>query len=138
LHLKQKPSLVFSANGKKFAIEVETGSILGNKQKLEEKIAALKQFDDWFFVVTDSKLKKAYKQYGKTFGRFEVKKEIEKIFEGRRIRQRVCYPQVDEKYAHMAKSWLEIAKLPSLLMGQQVPSNPTVSLTLEPEFKQES
>jgi hypothetical protein len=30
-------------------------------------------------VVTDWKLKKSYKQYGKVLGRFEVKKELEKL-----------------------------------------------------------
>jgi len=76
----QKPDLVFSVNGKKCAIEVETGGILDDKQKIQEKLGVLKGFEEWFFVVTDKKLKNAYRQYGKAFGRFEVKKEIQKLF----------------------------------------------------------
>ncbi len=76
----QKPDLVFVANEKRYAIEVETGKNLSDKNKMKEKSKKLKEFEQGLFVVTDWKLKTKYKQYGKTLGRFEVKKELEKLF----------------------------------------------------------
>jgi type IV secretory pathway VirB4 component len=78
-HAVQKPDIVFVANGKKCAIEVETGSNLPDKEKMKQKAAKLKEFDIGLIVVTDSKLKKCYKEYGEVMGRFEAKNELERI-----------------------------------------------------------
>jgi len=85
-HAVQKPDLVFVANEKRCAIEVETGSNLSDKNKMKEKAQKLKEFDNAWIVVTDSKLKKNYQEYGNTLGRFEVKKELEKIFRNETIK----------------------------------------------------
>lgn len=77
----QKPDLVFVANEKRCAIEVETGKNLSDKNKMQEKTKQLKEFKHGWIVVTDSRLKKKYAQYAKTLGRFEAKKELEKILQ---------------------------------------------------------
>jgi hypothetical protein len=54
-----KPDIVFEVNGKKFAIEVETGlSLSHHKNLLDKKIENLNRTykDNWFFVVTDRKI----------------------------------------------------------------------------------
>jgi hypothetical protein len=64
----QKPDLTFEINNKKFAIEVETGSIYDYKKKLLiERIKSLNQnYDDWFFVVINRNYVKKYRKLGKT------------------------------------------------------------------------
>jgi len=79
-HAVHKPDIVFVANEQRCAIEVETGKNLSNKEKMKQKAQTLKEFKHAWIIVTDSKLKKKYGQYGKTLGRFEVKKELEKLF----------------------------------------------------------
>lgn len=66
-YMTKKPDITFEMNGKKYAIEVETGSILSVKKQLMEKIKLMKEhYDEWFFVVTDKNHAKKYKKYGKT------------------------------------------------------------------------
>lgn len=74
----QQPDLVFIANGKKCAIEVETGK--NNNQTIKEKALKLKEFNHGFFVLTDSKMKINYKKHAPTLGRFEAKEKIKKLF----------------------------------------------------------
>ena len=76
----QKPDIVFSANGKRYAVEVETGTIIRDKEKFMNKLKLLKDYDEWFFVVTDCKMKKLYAEYGETLTRVEVKEKIEELF----------------------------------------------------------
>lgn len=63
----RKPDVVFTLNGKKIALEVESGAVLlNNKKQLLEKITYLdKEYSSWYFVVTDRKHKSKYKQFGK-------------------------------------------------------------------------
>ncbi len=81
----QKPDIEFIANEKRCAIEVETGTVLKDKNKLKTKLEQLKEFKEWFFVVTDTKLKKNYKKYGKTLSRVEVKQKIRELFKKKDI-----------------------------------------------------
>lgn len=76
----RNPDIVFFYKGKKYAIEVETGANLKNKEKLKEKLKQLYEYPCWFFVVTKARLKKDYKQFGPTFTKGEVRNEIERIF----------------------------------------------------------
>jgi len=79
--LTVQPDVMFFHKGKKYSFEVETGSKLKDKKALLKKIRLLNQLaGNWFFVVTNSKLKKEYSQYGATLTRTEVPKVIEKIF----------------------------------------------------------
>ena len=70
LYETKKPDVVFEINNKRYAIEVETGTILKtNKEQLRHKVELLnKEYgDNWFFVVTDKNLPAEYSKYGKTF-----------------------------------------------------------------------
>lgn len=79
LYESVKPDIVFEANGKKYAIEVETGKVLArDKKKFLNKIKNLKsEFgDNWFFVVTDWNLAKTYSKFGKTYTKRNVIKKL--------------------------------------------------------------
>jgi len=76
----QKPDIVFIAGGKKYAIEVETGTIIRDKEKFMNKLGLLKNYDKWFFVVTDCRIKKLYSEYGETLTRVEVREKFGELF----------------------------------------------------------
>lgn len=79
----QNVDIIFeSDNGKKIAIEVETGSTLdSSKEKVIAKGAHLQSdFDEGFFVVTDSRMKKTYSVFGETLSRVEIKERIRGYF----------------------------------------------------------
>ena len=81
LYETNKPDVVFLAGKKKIAIEVETGVLLKDKPRLDEKIKALnKNYDDWFFVVIHSDLAYSYCKLGKTFTRKNVCRQIRNYF----------------------------------------------------------
>ncbi|HLC79289.1 MAG TPA: ATP-binding protein [archaeon] len=76
------PDLQFWWKEKKYAIEVETGTVLeDHKERLLEKAALLAgQCQEWFFVVTNKALKPHYQNYGPTYTRTEVKEKLSPIF----------------------------------------------------------
>jgi hypothetical protein len=76
-----KPDIVFNANGKKYAIEVETGKI-ANKKRTMEKVKNLKKHYDenWFFFVTDRNLLNYYSKFWKVLNKRTLKTRIIKIF----------------------------------------------------------
>ena len=76
-----KPDIVFNIKNKKFAVEVETGKILRHaKKQLLNKVELLKKnYDDWFFVVTDRNLVSKYRQYGKVFDTRYIKNQLDKF-----------------------------------------------------------
>ena len=62
MFVTKKPDIVFKLNNKKIAIEVETGKNINKKQRLLEKKEVLnKDYDYWFFVVTDKNCVKFYR-----------------------------------------------------------------------------
>src|SRR3989344_4352665 len=72
----KKPDIVFELNGRKIAVEVETGSVLkNNKKQLLEKVAQLKKDygKDWFFVLTNRNMKSQYEEFGKVIDKRFVK-----------------------------------------------------------------
>jgi len=80
--LSRSPDIVFIVNKKKYAIEIETGTILKrNKDQIHGKIANLKYYynKNWFFVVTDRNLVKSYRRFGKTYSKRNILKKIDKI-----------------------------------------------------------
>ena len=76
-----KPDIVFNANQKKYAIEVETGKI-NNLKRLKEKVKNLNKYcgNNWFFIVTDRNLQKYYEKYGETYSQRNIKLKISKLF----------------------------------------------------------
>jgi len=78
----KKPDIVFELNGRKIAVEVETGSVLkNNKKQLLEKVAQLKKDygKDWFFVLTNRNMKSQYEEFGKVIDKRFVKWNLDKI-----------------------------------------------------------
>jgi hypothetical protein len=79
-YVTRKPDLVFQIGKKKFAIEVETGSMLTRKKALEERKEYLKKnYNEWLFVVTNRNKVKDYKKYGKSVDLRVVRRELDKI-----------------------------------------------------------
>jgi len=62
----KKPDIVFFKGNKKYAIEVETGSGLSKISRMKSKLKVLKNYDDWFFAVTDPNKVKKYKEFGQS------------------------------------------------------------------------
>tara|TARA_B100000315_G_C14583521_1_gene591741 strand:- start:307 stop:3441 length:3135 start_codon:yes stop_codon:yes gene_type:complete len=78
-----KPDIVFVAKGKKWAVEVETGSHLDKApSKLKEKVKSLNRSfgNRWFFVVTNAEYAYKYKEFGKVYTRKNVESVIRRVF----------------------------------------------------------
>jgi len=72
-----KPDLVFKIGKKKYAIEVETGSVLTKIKNMEEKVKLLnKNYDEWFFVVTNKNKTSEYKKFGGSVDLRYLKRKI--------------------------------------------------------------
>lgn len=78
LYATVKPDIVFELNGKKCAIEVETGKIYQhNRQQLFKKIHALnKEYDKWIFVVTNKNYVARYRKYGRVIDTRYLKTQL--------------------------------------------------------------
>jgi type IV secretory pathway VirB4 component len=63
----KKPDVIFEINGKKYAIEVETGTkIKKDRKMIEEKVKTLKNnYDEGFFVITGNENLQEYKKIAK-------------------------------------------------------------------------
>jgi len=48
LFVTKKPDIVFEINGKKFAIEIETGSYFSKISRMKEKLKVLENYNKWF------------------------------------------------------------------------------------------
>ncbi|MBT6820107.1 DUF87 domain-containing protein [archaeon] len=66
LYTTKKPDVVFKIAGKEYAIEIETGTVLEKSpNQLREKVGSLnKNYEKWFFVVTNRNKIKKYKNFG--------------------------------------------------------------------------
>ena len=75
------PDIIFTVDdGRRIAIEVESGSNLKKKKQiLEEKLEILQAYDDWFFVC-DKKDLSAYGRLGKAYNRGEIREKIKEYF----------------------------------------------------------
>jgi conjugal transfer ATP-binding protein TraC len=69
-------------DGKKIAIEVETGQVLRKPDQFQNKLRLLKERygNNYIFLVTDYHLKKKYAEYGKTIVRSEIREIVKKFF----------------------------------------------------------
>jgi hypothetical protein len=79
LYTTKKPDIVFEIRGKRFAIEIETGSIFSKISRMKEKLKVLENYDKWFFVVTDRNKVKKYKRYGDAVDKRYVKPRLDKL-----------------------------------------------------------
>src|SRR3989344_1511742 len=80
LYTTKKPDIVFEIKGKKYALEVETGSMLSRKKALKERVQMLNQeYDSWFFVVTNPNKVKEYLKIANTVSSRYVKSRLDKI-----------------------------------------------------------
>ena len=76
----RKPDLVFKKGKKTYAIEVETGSMLTIKKVFEEKVKSLnKNYDKWFFVLTDRNKVKEYSKFGESVDFRYLEKHIPRL-----------------------------------------------------------
>ena len=77
-----KPDVVFEANGKRYAIEIETGKVLSkDRKKFLNKIKNLKsEYEkNWFFVLTNRNLYDTYKKFGETYTKLSIITQLNKI-----------------------------------------------------------
>ena len=72
--------IIFEHDGKKVAIEVETGSRHESRIKKKVKLLNKRYGQDWFFVVTDWRKKEKYSKFGKTFVRKEIPPILKKKY----------------------------------------------------------
>lgn len=80
LYVTVKPDIVFQIKGKKYAIEIETGSAFSKVKNLKEKVKLLNEnYDKWFFVVTKRKFVKKFKQFGDSVDKRYVKLRLNKL-----------------------------------------------------------
>jgi len=79
LYTTKKPDVVFEINGKKYAIEIETGSVLSKVSRMKEKLEVLNEYDEWFFVVTDKTKVAKYKRFGDSICVRYVKSRLNKL-----------------------------------------------------------
>jgi len=80
LYVTVKPDIVFQIRGKRYAIEIETGSAFSKVKNLKEKVKLLNEnYDKWFFVVTKRKFVKKFKQFGDSVDKRYVKLRLNKL-----------------------------------------------------------
>jgi len=80
LYTTTKPDIVFQIKGKRYAIEIETGSVLSKISRMKNKVELLDEvYDEWFFVVTDRNLATKYKKFGDAVSARYVKPRLNKL-----------------------------------------------------------
>jgi hypothetical protein len=79
-HLTKDADITFKHEGKKYALEIETGNLLRKRKQLEEKVAYLnkKYRNQWMFIVSNKHLVAQYRKYGPSTQRKGVAKNMEK------------------------------------------------------------
>ncbi|MCF7900560.1 DUF87 domain-containing protein, partial [Candidatus Babeliales bacterium] len=89
LYTTKKPDIVFKIKDKRYAIEVETGTVLSKINRMEEKVKLLNQdYDEWFFVITNKNKVKIYKKYGDAVDKRYVKLRLNKLIKTAKKPQR--------------------------------------------------
>jgi hypothetical protein len=83
IHDTKDADITFKYNSKLYAIEIETGTALKKKERLNEKVAYLnrKYHNRWFFIVSNRNLQAQYKKYGLTTRRNRVLETLQKMLE---------------------------------------------------------
>ncbi len=80
-HLTKDADLTFVHDRKTYALEIETGTLLGKKEQLKEKIASLnrKYQTRWLILVSHRDLFSKYRDFGRVATRKNVRKMLEKL-----------------------------------------------------------
>lgn len=80
-HLSKDADITFDYKGKTYALEIETGSLLGKSEQTRDKVNYLnrKYEDSWMFIVSNRDLYGKYKKLGFTSQRKDVLKNIKKL-----------------------------------------------------------
>ena len=80
---KEEADIIFNYSGKNFAIEIETGNLLGKKKQLQEKLNYLnKKYPlRWMFIVSNRNLLSEYNKFGIATQRKGVSEKIAKMLE---------------------------------------------------------
>lgn len=86
INLSDSPDIILDVNGEQYAIEVENARIK-DREKLAEKVRNLKKEygKRWFFFVTNRNRVKAYRRFGVTYNKRNIKTKIKKIFKNSQI-----------------------------------------------------
>ena len=81
IYTTKKPDIVFNLKNKKYAIEVETGTkIKKDREMILDKIKSLnKDYDKWFFVITNNHNLKDYKKLAETIELRSLQGKLNKI-----------------------------------------------------------
>ena len=82
-HETKDADITFIHRNKKYAIEIETGTLLRKERQLKNKAHCLnnKYPNRWFFVVSNRNLQSSYKRYGITTQRNRVSETLQKMLE---------------------------------------------------------
>ena len=89
LYVTKKPDILFQIGGKRYAIEIETGSAFTKLKNFNEKVRTLNaSYDKWFFVVTKRHLVKKYKSFGDSVDKRYVKLRLNKLIKLAKKHQR--------------------------------------------------
>ena len=128
LYETTKPDIVFKANGREVAVEVETGVKYKTARKKLEKMVEnnnQKYGDNWFFVVTDVKgFKREYSSYKTTYARRETLAVLKELFKGV-LRNQEAAPQKEhpdlKKSRNSNSEATEAKSLENSQMGNQKP-----------------
>ncbi|MBU1052182.1 MAG: hypothetical protein KJ718_06570, partial [Nanoarchaeota archaeon] len=75
----KKPDIIFMRGSKKYAIEVETGANLTKVSRMDDKLKVLKDYDKWFFVVTNKNKVAAYRKFGTAIDLRFIRRQISKM-----------------------------------------------------------
>lgn len=80
-HLSKEPDLTFEYQNKTYALEIETGSLLGKSEQKREKVNSLNRDyeDGWMFIVSNRDLLGKYSKLGFTSQRKDVQKNLKKL-----------------------------------------------------------
>ena len=77
----RESDITFRYNNKKFALEIETGTLLKKKIQLRAKVDYLneKYKDNWMIIVSKKNLVPKYSQFGRVSSRSDVPKKLKKM-----------------------------------------------------------
>jgi len=83
LFATKKPDIIFKADGKEWAFEIETGTVFHkNPPQFFNKVNLLKKGygTNFLFIVTESKYTYVYNRFGKTYTRKNIERKIRSLF----------------------------------------------------------
>ncbi len=89
IYVTKKPDIVFQIGGKRYAVEIKTGSAFTKLKNLNEKVRILNEtYDKWFFVVTKRHFVKKYKRFGNSVDKRYIAPRLNKLIKLKKKHQR--------------------------------------------------